>query len=114
MRIGHDAEREELETIWKKTKFIEVDELGFYHFEIPATPTKIIDFAIEPKFTLIYKSLIREMEKMHLEKKRQSYVETDDFKTPLTSISNAIKPLDRLDKAIENINLSKADKQISS
>jgi len=93
MRIGHDAEKHRIQEIWEKTKFTEIDEFGFYHFEIQATPTKIIDFAIEPSLATIYKNLIHEMEKMHLKNKRQSYVETEDFKTPLTSLSKAIESI---------------------
>jgi len=93
MKIFHDIERERIQKIWENTKFVEIDELGFYHFEIQATETKIIDFAIEPSLVIIYKNLIRSMEQMHLKNKRQSYVETDDFKTPFTSISDAIKKL---------------------
>jgi len=95
MKIDYKTEKEWVESVWKKTKFIEVDELGFYHFAIPVSEKKVIDFAIEPSLAVIYKTLIREMEKMHLSKKRESYVETDDFKTPFTSISDSIKEIEK-------------------
>jgi len=112
MKIDHDSKIDRIQEIWNNTKFVEVDELGFYHFEIKCTEKKIIDFAIEPSLAVIYKNLIREMEKMHKTKRRQSYVETDEFQTPFTSISKAVDPIKNLEKAISNF--SKDDKPTAS
>lgn len=95
MRISHNKD-ERIQDIWSKTEFDEIDNLGFYHFKIPVTPTKIIDFAIEPSLARVYKSLIREMEAMHKKNQRQSYVETDDYRTPITPLSNAVASLDSI------------------
>ena len=114
MRVPADHDEKRIQAIWKKTVFAEVDELGFYHFIIPATDTKYIDFAIEPSLAPIYKTLIREMEKMHKVKRRQSFVETDNYLTPFTSISDATKAIDNkienLDKLGKTFKASKADK----
>lgn len=96
MRIDADLDREQVEEIWKNCKFVEIDELGFYHFEIKVTEKKIIDFAIEPSLAIIYKSLIREMEQMHVKNQRDSYIANDDFRTPFTALSDAVKPIDEM------------------
>lgn len=84
---------ERIKEIWANTKFIQVDEFGFYHYEIKCTEKKTINFSVEPSLAVIYRALIKKTEIMHVEKKRQSYVETDDYKTCFTSLLNSIKPI---------------------